>query len=144
MNTSEIPALKKHSYPSLIFYSGLISILLFITATPLFVIYELPYHKKLQKDLAIADRFFTEKNYETAIQFYNDFLNSYPLYSKSNNVKMRLAQSYFALGESDEYYYALGWEYLENRRYKKSEIQELEAFVPERYKEHFKSQFKWT
>ncbi len=118
---------------------GTFTLFMVFYLVPHFLVYELPYHRNLSARIALAERYFSKKGYLEAISLYADIIDEHTHYKQG---RIRLAQAYFALSHFDKKCYILGLYYLTKETYKDSEIASIQAFLPERYREHFKAQFK--
>lgn len=136
----EFPVLEKHKYPLWVRIFGLATVLVFLYVVPCFLLSELPLHRALNLKIKTAERLFLKKNYVEALTLYEEIITEHPTFKEG---KMHAAQACFALsGEyENRYLYEIGFEFLLNASYSRSEIAQMKKFVPKEYHEDFESQF---
>ncbi len=135
---AELQPLSKHSYPLWIKCFGLFSLLIWISSTALFMSNQFPIHHALNMRIAKAQQYFNDKDYAQAGNIYQNLVNTYPQFKQG---KTRLAQIFFALSDNNEDFFFAGMHYLKGQQYSQTELDEIDRFVPENYKETFKSSF---
>jgi hypothetical protein len=135
----EFEALEKHSYPQWIkiFWCGVFIVFLFSMGR--FVWKELPCHCKLSAEIALAERYFQDKNYVQASKMYGAIFLSYPQYKCA---RIRMAEMAFVFCSQNFKFFADGLDILSNAKLSRGEFDEITTFVPQEYQEDFKSCFK--
>jgi len=135
----DIFPLEKHVYPLWIRASAIATIGLFLVLTPIFFRLDLPYQRQIHAKIAKADQLFLDKEYIEAAFLYQEILDGHP---KFKDGKKKIASACFAMTDLNSDYYSVGLHYLAGEQYKDSEIENMQSFLPEEYKNDFKLQFK--
>lgn len=137
--TPSYQPIAKHSYPVLVSFLMIFSTLLFLILVPTFIWIDLPKRHELYFQIKMADDLFAAKQYLLAGCLYDGILKEYPNFEKANT---RMVKICFALIPEDTEFYTNGLSYLTEKTYTKTELKDLETFLPEHYKEDFRSHFK--
>ena len=104
-----------------------------------FITEDLKHHIRLKNQLEIANKCFLNKEYKEYIFMYKTCLKEL---SEDASTQIKLAKANFVLSETDSSYFINGVNLLNQKQLKLSEFNEILSFVPEKYKEAFKSCFK--
>ncbi len=142
----QLEALTPFTYPLHIrIFLWSIALLATITITHFFI-FERPIHRKLSRELRVADQMFNDQNYSEAIAKYNKIYEQYP---DAKEIRIKLVQAYSALGalENSVDYCAKGLYIIceaadkKETRYTKDERESMKKYLPAEWHDCFESLF---
>lgn len=133
--------LKKHSYPKSVSCLAFVLIILFLILIPHFLYVELPILRGVKASVDQADYLFDKGHYMLAGMLYDNIYKKHPKFRKAH---IRVIQSCFGLVAADKDFYLSGLSYIEGEEFTQKEVKEIESFLPDDYKERFRSLFKFN